>query len=112
MLVSIVGLAFGMWYDVCLCCTGRIEAAKSMLSSLIHSSDGEASEGGEDPVESSPLVALDLEPADVIWLVSLSYAVSNHSLIFCIPMQSKSTPRPISKNELVTLDGRRVEKVE
>lgn len=26
--------------------------------------------------------------------------------------QSKSTPRPISKNELVTLVGRKVEKVE
>lgn len=42
-----------------------------MLSPLIYSSsDGESSEGSEDPVESSPLVALDLEPADVIWLVS------------------------------------------
>ena len=56
-----------------LYCAGRIEAAKSMLSPLIHSSDGDSSEGSEDPVESSPLVALDLEPADVIWLVTQLY---------------------------------------
>lgn len=52
------------------CSAGRIEAAKSILSELIINGSGGSGDSGDGLVESSPLVALDLEPADVLWLVS------------------------------------------
>ena len=50
--------------------SGRIESVRSILSVLGCSGGaGDPGDKGESSAESSPLAALDIEPADVLWLV-------------------------------------------